>query len=155
MRVLSARSWNSVAFIEASLEELPVSANLGQSFLATKISAPGPSIFGWFRHNRHLHPPLRGVPGDRSPLQLVAGSVPPQGAPVQLLPECCGWCRLLAAPGECLPRLRALRHQQGVGAEMVHSVEPGALPPGPHRPRAGVQGMRVERILKEIADLST
>ena len=34
-----------MAFIEASLEELPVSANLGQSCLATKISAPGPSIF--------------------------------------------------------------------------------------------------------------
>src|SRR6185437_603843 len=48
--MLSVRSWNSVAFIEASLEELPVSANLGQSCLATKISAPGPSIFGWFRH---------------------------------------------------------------------------------------------------------
>ena len=40
-----------MAFIEASLEELPVSANLGQSCLATKISAPGPSSFGWFRHN--------------------------------------------------------------------------------------------------------
>ena len=51
MWVLSVRSWNSVAFIEASLEELPVSVNLGQSCLATKISAPGPSIFGWFRHN--------------------------------------------------------------------------------------------------------
>ena len=34
-----------MAFIEASLEELPVSANLGQSCLATKISAPGPRIF--------------------------------------------------------------------------------------------------------------
>jgi len=42
-----------VAFIEASLEELPVSANLGQSCLATKISAPGPSSFGWFRHSWH------------------------------------------------------------------------------------------------------
>ena len=41
-----------MAFIEASLEELPVSANLGQSCLATKISAPGPSSFGWFCHNR-------------------------------------------------------------------------------------------------------
>ena len=51
--VLSVRSWNSVAFIEASLEELPVSANLGQSFLATKISAPGPSSFGWFCHTVH------------------------------------------------------------------------------------------------------
>ena len=40
-----------MAFIEASLEELPVSANLGQSCLATKISAPGPSSFGWFRHS--------------------------------------------------------------------------------------------------------
>ena len=39
-----------MAFIEASLEELPVRANLGQSCLATKISAPGPSSFGWFRH---------------------------------------------------------------------------------------------------------
>ena len=35
-----------MAFIEASLEELPVSANLAQSCLATKISAPGPSSFG-------------------------------------------------------------------------------------------------------------
>ena len=35
-----------MAFIEASLEELPVSANLGQSCLATKISTPGPSILG-------------------------------------------------------------------------------------------------------------
>ena len=39
-----------MTFIEASLEELPVSADLGQSCLATKISAPGPSNFGWFRH---------------------------------------------------------------------------------------------------------
>ena len=39
-----------MAFIEASLEELPVSAKLGQSCLATKISAPGPSSFVWFRH---------------------------------------------------------------------------------------------------------
>src|SRR6185312_14541072 len=39
-----------MAFIEASLEELPVSAKLGRSCLATKISAPGPSSFGWFRH---------------------------------------------------------------------------------------------------------
>ena len=37
-----------MALIEASLEELPVSAKLGQSCLATKISAPGPSSFGWF-----------------------------------------------------------------------------------------------------------
>ena len=41
----------SMALIKASLEELPVSAVLGQSCLATKISAPGPSNFGWFRHN--------------------------------------------------------------------------------------------------------
>ena len=41
--VLSVRSWNSVAFIEASLEELLVRADLGRSCLATKISAPGPS----------------------------------------------------------------------------------------------------------------
>ena len=46
MWVLSVRSWNSVALIEASLEELPVRAELGQSCLATKISAPGPSILG-------------------------------------------------------------------------------------------------------------
>ena len=48
--VLSVRTWNSMALIEASLEELPVRAELGQSCLATKISAPGPSNFGWFRH---------------------------------------------------------------------------------------------------------
>ena len=41
--VLSLRSWKSMAFIEASLEELPVRANLGRSCLATKISAPQPS----------------------------------------------------------------------------------------------------------------
>ena len=35
-----------MAFIEASLEELPVSANLGQSCLATQISAPRPSSLG-------------------------------------------------------------------------------------------------------------
>ena len=35
-----------MAFIEASLEELPVLAKLGQSCLATKISAPGPCILG-------------------------------------------------------------------------------------------------------------
>ena len=35
-----------MALIEASLEELPVRADLGQSCLATKISAPGPSILG-------------------------------------------------------------------------------------------------------------
>ena len=39
-----------MAFIETSLEKLPLSANLGQSCLATKISAPGPSSFGWFHH---------------------------------------------------------------------------------------------------------
>ena len=35
-----------MAFIEASLEELPVRAKLGQSCLATKISALGPSLLG-------------------------------------------------------------------------------------------------------------
>ena len=35
-----------MAFIEASLKEIPVRAELGQSCLATKISAPGPSILG-------------------------------------------------------------------------------------------------------------
>ena len=44
--MLSARSKNSVAFIEASLEELPERAELGQSCLATKISALGPSLLG-------------------------------------------------------------------------------------------------------------
>ena len=39
--VLSVRK--SVSFIEASLEELSVRAELDQSCLATKISAPGPS----------------------------------------------------------------------------------------------------------------
>ena len=48
--VLSVRSWNSVAFIKASLEELPVCAELGLSCLATTISAAGPSLLGWFRH---------------------------------------------------------------------------------------------------------
>ena len=47
-RVLSVRSWKSAAFIEASLEELPVHAELGQSCLATKISAPGPNILGGY-----------------------------------------------------------------------------------------------------------
>ena len=40
----------SVALIEASLEELPVFADLGQSCLATKIRPPRPSYFGCFRH---------------------------------------------------------------------------------------------------------
>ena len=40
------RSWKSAALIEASLEELPVRADLSQSCLATKISAPGPSLLG-------------------------------------------------------------------------------------------------------------
>ena len=41
--VLSVQSWKSMALIEASLEELPVRAALGQSCLATKTSAhPGP-----------------------------------------------------------------------------------------------------------------
>ena len=35
-----------MAFIEASLEELPVRADLGPSCLAMKISAPGPSLLG-------------------------------------------------------------------------------------------------------------
>ena len=35
-----------MALIKASLEELPVRADLGQTCLATKISAPGPSILG-------------------------------------------------------------------------------------------------------------
>ena len=35
-----------MTFIEASLEELPVLAELGPSCLATKISAPGPSLLG-------------------------------------------------------------------------------------------------------------
>ena len=44
--VLFVRSGKSVAFIEASLEELPVHAELGQSCLATMFSAPGPSLLG-------------------------------------------------------------------------------------------------------------
>jgi len=44
--VLSVRSWKSMALIEVSLEDLPVRAALGQSCLATKISAPGPSLLG-------------------------------------------------------------------------------------------------------------
>ena len=63
-----------MAFIEASLEELPVSAKLGQSCLATKISAPGPSNFGWFRHKvsrgEVLTPPL-----DRTGMDLPPSSV--------------------------------------------------------------------------------
>ena len=35
-----------MALIEASLEELPVRADLGPSCLAMKISAPGPSLLG-------------------------------------------------------------------------------------------------------------
>ena len=35
-----------MAFIEASLDELPVRAKLGLSCLATEISAPGPSLSG-------------------------------------------------------------------------------------------------------------
>ena len=35
-----------MAFIEASLEELPVRAKLGPSCLATEISALGPSLLG-------------------------------------------------------------------------------------------------------------
>ena len=35
-----------MAFIEASLEELLVHADLGPSCLAIKISAPGPNLFG-------------------------------------------------------------------------------------------------------------
>ena len=41
MWVLYVRSWNSMAFIEASLEELPVRAELGPRCLA-----PGPSLLG-------------------------------------------------------------------------------------------------------------
>jgi len=44
--VLSVRTWNSMALIEASLEELPVCAALGQSCLAMKTNALGPSFFG-------------------------------------------------------------------------------------------------------------
>ena len=35
-----------MAFIEASLEELPVRADLVPNCLATTISAPGPSLLG-------------------------------------------------------------------------------------------------------------
>ena len=35
-----------MAFIEASLEELPVSANLGRSCLATRSVHPGPVVLG-------------------------------------------------------------------------------------------------------------
>ena len=44
----------------------------------------------------HLHPPLQGVLGDRSPLQSVAGSIPPQGAYVQHSAEHHGRGHLLA-----------------------------------------------------------
>jgi hypothetical protein len=44
-----------VALIEASLEELPVRAELGQSCLATKISAPGPNILGGSATGGLLH----------------------------------------------------------------------------------------------------
>jgi hypothetical protein len=43
MWVLPVRSWKSVAFFDASLEELLVRVELGQSCLATMINAPGPS----------------------------------------------------------------------------------------------------------------
>ena len=46
MWVLSVRSWKSLAFIEASLEELLVHPELGQNCLAMKISAPRPSLLG-------------------------------------------------------------------------------------------------------------
>jgi len=78
-----------VAFIEASLEELPVSADLGQSCLATKISAPGPSNFGWFRHKvgrgEVLTPPL-----DRTGIDLPPSSArrhirpPPIRGPIEV-----------------------------------------------------------------------
>ena len=78
-----------MAFIEASLEELPVSANLGQSCLATKISAPGPSNLGWFRHKvgrgEVLTPPL-----DRTGIDLPPSSArrhirpPPIRGPIEV-----------------------------------------------------------------------
>ena len=44
-----------MALIEALLEELPVRADLGQSCLATKIRASGPSLLG----GSSTAPPLR------------------------------------------------------------------------------------------------
>ena len=51
-----------MAFIEASLEELPVRADLGPSCLATKISAPGPSLLGGSATGRErLNPLFQGI----------------------------------------------------------------------------------------------
>jgi len=57
-------AWNSVAFIEASLEELPVRADLGPSCLATKISAPDPSLLGGsatHQSQAQIHPESTGI----------------------------------------------------------------------------------------------
>ena len=81
-------SWNSVAFIEASLEELPVSAKLGQSCLATKISAPGPSSFGWFCHSRSACPGHDPPPTSSGRLSWASLSDPRWGLPVL---TCLNW----------------------------------------------------------------
>ena len=51
-----------MALIEASLEELPVRTDLGPSCLATKISAPGPSLLGGSATGRErLNPLFTGI----------------------------------------------------------------------------------------------
>ena len=57
-----------MAFIEVSLEELPVRADLGPSYLATKISAPGPSLLGGSAivDGVHRTPAAGGAPRQRA-----------------------------------------------------------------------------------------
>ena len=95
--MLSADPGIAWLFIEASLEELPVSANLGQSCLATKISAPGPSIFGWFRHTNRA--PYRTNPDETKEIQhqvqalldkgYIRESLSPCSVPVLLVTSVC------------------------------------------------------------------
>ena len=86
--MLSVRFWKSVTFIVSSLEELPLRAELGQSCLATKIGATGPSLLGdsatlWPAGGPPHQPPLSPAggtsspPGGTGPTSSRAASPPP------------------------------------------------------------------------------
>ena len=95
----------------------------------------------------------------------MAGYVLPQGAPVQRSPEHCGWGRLLAAPRSIYPNFELRDTNKGWAQEwfVVANPAPCLLARTGHVPEYKAcwedlptteEMAPVERLLKEIADLS-
>ena len=95
----------------------------------------------------------------------MAGSVPPQGAPVQRSPEHCGWGRLLAAPRSIYPNFELRDTNKGWVREwfVVSNPAPCLSARTGRAPEYKAcweelltteEMAHVERLLKVIADLS-